>query len=315
MRFLDGERLWLLLGVGAIVAWYVVVQRQRRQYAVRFTNVDLLASVAPKRPGWRRHVAAAALLLTLAALVFAWARPTWPVKVPRERATVVLAIDVSTSMAARDIDPTRIRAAREAASTFVAGAPKRFRIGLVAFSGVARVTVPPTRDHTRVERAIRNLDLSDRTAIGEGIFASLEAVDDVPRPERGRRPEARVVVLSDGDTNTGRSNDQAAAAADRRGVPVSTIAFGTEDGVVTVQGETIPVTVNREALQQIADTTGGKFFDAQSAEQLRSVYADLGTAISERTERRAVTGWFIGAGVLLAFAGSAAALAWTSRLP
>jgi Ca-activated chloride channel homolog len=315
MRFLDGERLWLLLGVAAVVVWYVLVQRQRRQYAVRFTNVDLLASVAPKRPGWRRHVAAAALLLTLAALVFAWARPTWPVKVPRERATVVLAIDVSTSMAARDIDPTRIRAARDAAANFVEGAPKRFRIGLVAFSGVARVTVPPTRDHTRVERAIQNLELSDRTAIGEGIFASLEAVNDVPRPEQGRRPEARVVVLSDGDTNSGRSNDQAAAAADRRGVPVSTIAFGTEDGVVTVQGETIPVTVNREALQQIADATGGKFFDAQSAEQLRSVYADLGTAISEREERRPVTGWFIGAGVLLAFVGSATALAWTSRLP
>lgn len=314
MRFLDGERLWLLLAVAGIVAWYLVVQRQRRQYAVRFTNVDLLASVAPKRPGWRRHVAAAALLLTVAALVVAWARPTWPVKVPRERATVVLAIDVSTSMAARDISPTRFRVARDAAINFVQGAPGRFRIGLVSFSGVARVTVPPTRDHKRVERAIANLELSDRTAIGEGIFASLDAVADVP-VEKGRRPEARVVVLSDGDTNTGRSNSQAADTAVRRRVPVSTIAFGTEDGVVTVQGETIPVTVNREALREIADTTGGTFFDAQSAEQLRSVYADLGTAISSRTEHQPVTTWFVGIGVILALAGSAAALAWTSRLP
>jgi Ca-activated chloride channel family protein len=314
VKFLDGERLWLLLAVGGILVWYLVVQRQRRQYAVRFTNVDLLASVAPKRPGWRRHVAAAALLLTVAALVLAWARPTWPVKVPRERATVVLAIDVSTSMAARDISPSRFRVARDAAINFVEGAPNRFRIGLVAFSGSASVAVPPTRDHQRVERAIENLELSDRTAIGEGIFASLNALEDVP-VKHGRRPEARVVVLSDGDTNTGRSNEQGAQAAVRRHVPISTIAFGTENGVVTVQGETIPVTVNREALRAIAETTGGKFFDAESAEQLRSVYADLGTAISSRTERRPVTEWFVGAGVILALAGSAAALAWTSRLP
>ena len=253
-------------------------------------------------------------MLTVAALVLAFARPTWPVKVPRERATIVLAIDVSTSMAARDVDPTRFRAAQRAAADFVAGVPERFRVGLVAFSGTARLAVSPTRDHSRVERAIANLDLSDRTAIGEAIFASLDAVEDVPI-DRGRRPEARVVVLSDGDTNTGRPNASAADTAARRRVPVSTIAFGTEDGVVTVQGETIPVTVNREALREISETTDGRFFEARSAEQLRAVYSDLGTAISSRTERQEVTTWFVGAGVVLALAGSAASLVWMSRLP
>jgi Ca-activated chloride channel homolog len=314
MSFLNGERLWLLLAVVALLVGYVAVQRQRRQYAVRFTNLDLLASVAPKRPGWRRHVAATALLLTVAALVVAFARPTWPVKVPRERATIVLAIDVSSSMAARDIDPTRFRAAQSAARTFVEGAPDRFRIGLVAFAGSARLAVSPTRDHERVVRAIGNLRLAERTAIGEAIYTSLDALADVP--VRGTsKPAARVVLLSDGDTNTGRPNLQAAEAAARRRVPVSTIAFGTDSGVVTIQGETVPVIVNREALRQIAETTGGHSFDAQSAAQLDTVYSDLGTAISQRTEQTEVTIWFVAFALLLALAASAAALAWTARLP
>jgi Ca-activated chloride channel family protein len=234
--------------------------------------------------------------------------------VPRERATIVLALDVSTSMAARDVNPTRFRAAQRAATDFVDGVPTRFRVGLVAFSGTARLAVSPTRDHERVERAIANLDLSDQTAIGEAIFASLDALEDVPR-ERGRRPEARVVVLSDGDTNTGRPNASAADAAATRGVPVSTIAFGTEDGTVTVQGETIPVTVNRDALREISERTEGRFFEARSAEQLSAVYSDLGTAISSRTEQREVTTWFVGAGLVLGLAASAGSLVWMSRLP
>jgi len=148
MSFLAGWRLVLLLLVALLLIAYVIVQRQRRKYVVRFTNVDLLASVAPKRPGWRRHLAAAFLLLALALSVVAFARPTWPTKVPRERATVMLAFDVSQSMAADDIKPTRLQAAQEAAVRFADILPAKFKLGLVTFAGSASVVVPRSEEHT-----------------------------------------------------------------------------------------------------------------------------------------------------------------------
>jgi Ca-activated chloride channel family protein len=144
MRFLAANRLWLLVLVAALLVGYLVVQRQRRQYAVRFTNVDLLASVAPRHPGWRRHVTAAGTLLALTLVVMAFARPARTIEVPRETATVVLALDVSNSMKATDVDPTRLRAAQRAIDTFVDTLPRRFRLGLVTFANSAVVAVPPT---------------------------------------------------------------------------------------------------------------------------------------------------------------------------
>lgn len=314
MNFLAPGRLWLLLVVVALAAAYVVVQARRRHYAARFTNLDLLASVAPKRPGWRRHVAAAATLAALVLLVAAWARPTRPERVPRERATVMLAIDVSLSMRATDVEPSRINAAKAAGSTFVDDLPSRFRLGLVSFAGDARQLVAPTQEHQQVGDALRRLRLDERTAIGEAIYTSLDSLHDVPS-RTSRKPLAHIVLMSDGATNTGRSNESAAAAAKRARIPVTTIAFGTDDGTIRTGGEEYPVPVDRDALRQIADTTGGRFYEAQSAEQLQSVYSDIGSSVGFRTVQREATAWLVGIALVFALAGAGASLVWTSRLP
>ena len=314
MNFLAPGRLWLLLLVAALAGAYLVVQHRRRHYAARFTNLDLLASVAPKRPGWRRHLAAAAMLAALVLLVAAWARPTRPGHVPRERATVMLAIDVSISMRATDVEPSRIEAAKAAGSTFVENLPARFRLGLVSFAGDARQVVAPTQDHQQVGGALRRLRLEERTAIGDAIYTSLDSLHDVPS-RTSRRPLAHIVLMSDGATNTGRSNESAAAAARRARIPVTTIAFGTDEGTIRTGGEDYPVPVDRDALRQIADTTGGKFYEAQSAEQLQSVYSDIGSSVGFRTVQREATAWFVGIALVFAIAGAGASIVWTSRLP
>lgn len=180
LTFVEAARLWLLLGVAALGVSYLVTQRRRSSYAVRFTNLALLDSVAPKRPGWRRHLPAAFLLLALAGIVGAFAEPARDVRVPRERATIILAIDTSLSMEATDVPPTRLRAAQEAAKEFVNLLPPRLNVGLVTFNGVAQVRVPPTQDREALLAAIDQIRLGERTAIGEAIFASLEAIKSAP---------------------------------------------------------------------------------------------------------------------------------------
>jgi Ca-activated chloride channel homolog len=315
LTFLSRGRLWLLLIVAALIAAYVVMQMRRKDYAVRFTNLALLDSIAPKRPGWRRHVPATAFLLAMIALVTAFAQPARPVKVPRERATVVMAIDVSLSMEATDVEPNRILAAQEAAKSFVDLVPARLNLGLVAFSGVAQVVVSPTTDHDLLKRSIDNLQLGPRTAVGEAIFASLGSIASVATEQGQPPPPGRIVLMSDGETTVGRPNELATRAASDAKVQVSTIAFGTDTGYVVVEGRNIPVPVNREALAQIADETGGQAFEAGTARELRQVYADIGSSIGFRTEQREVTSWLVGLALVFALAAAAGSLLWTSRLP
>jgi Ca-activated chloride channel family protein len=315
LTFLSRSRLWFLLVVAALIAAYVVMQLRRKEYAVRFTNLNLLDSIAPKRPTWRRHVPAAAFVLAMIALVTAFAQPARPVKVPRERATVVMAIDVSLSMEATDVSPNRLVAAQEAAKSFVDIVPGRLNIGLVAFSGAAQVLVSPTTDHALLKRGIDTLQLGPRTAIGEAVFASLAAIASVPT-EPGQAPApGRIVLMSDGETTVGRDNAAATKAASDAKVQVSTIAFGTDDGTVEVEGRSIPVPVNRDALAQIADGTGGKAFEATTAKELRRVYDNIGSSIGYRTEQREVTSWLVGIALAFALAAAAGSLLWTSRLP
>ena len=315
LTFLSRGRLWLLLVVVALIAAYLVMQFRRKEYAVRFTNLALLDSIAPKRPGWRRHVPAAAFVLAMIALVTAFARPARPVKVPRERATIVMAIDVSLSMEATDVEPNRLIAAQDAAKSFVDLVPTRLNLGLVAFSGTAQVLVSPTTDHALLKRSIDNLQLGPRTAVGEAIFASLASIASV-LPEPGQAPPpGRIVLMSDGETTVGRPNELATAAAVDAKVEVSTIAFGTDDGYVSVEGRNIPVPVNREALDQIAEATGGRAFEAGTARELRRVYADIGSSIGFRTEEREVTSWVVGLALVFALAAAGGSLLWTSRLP
>lgn len=315
MRFLSPEWFWLLVPVAALLAIYVWVQFQRSRYAVRFSNLQLLRSVAPRSPRWRRHLAATLILLSLGSGVVAMARPANMVPVPRDVATVVICIDVSLSMQAKDVAPTRLKAAQAAATQFVNDMPARFNVGLISFAGSANLVVPPTTNHDQVVAGINQLQLAESTAIGEAIFTSLDAIKLVKGGSGGKPPPAAIVLLSDGKTNSGRSNDEAANAAKQAGVPVNTIAFGTDTGTVTINGDTEPVPVDREDLHRIAQQTGGRAYDAWTAEQTKQIYQNLAQQIGWTTEAREITMWFVGICLLLLFVASAASLFWQQRIP
>lgn len=316
MTFLSRGWLLLLLAVVAVAGAYVVLQIVgRRRYEVRFTNLALLGSVAPRRPGWRRHVPAGLMVLMLASMVVALARPAQEEQVPRERATIMLAIDVSISMDATDVSPSRFEAAKQAAVQFTDMLPEPINLGLVAFAGTANVLVAPTTDRDRVTGAIQRLQLAEATAIGEAVLASLDAIRSVPAPADDEAVPAHILVLSDGETTAGTPNDVAAEAAAEAGVPVTTIAFGTPGGVIEYEGEIVPVRVNDQELAELAEQTGGAAFEAASAEQLGSVYADIGSAIGFELELVEISRWFLGAAFALGLAAAAASLAWFSRLP
>ncbi|MCB0962483.1 MAG: VWA domain-containing protein, partial [Acidimicrobiales bacterium] len=292
LTFTEAARLWLLVLVAALGVSYLVTQARRRSYAVRFTNLALLDSVAPKRPGWRRHLPAVLLLLALAGMVGAFAKPARDERVPRERATIILAIDTSLSMEATDVAPSRLEAAQEAAKTFIDLLPPRLNVGLVTFNGSAVVKVAPTQDREEVLASIDQLRLGERTAIGEAIYASLDAIRNAPTGEDGEPVPARIVLMSDGETTSGRPDQQAAAEAKKQNVPISTISFGTPNGTIELpdQEGPISVAVNPDALAKIANETGGTAFEAATEEQLKAVYEDIGSSVGYTTELRDISG-------------------------
>ena len=236
MTWLSPERLWLLTAVAALAVGYLIAQRRRSRYAVRFTNLKLLDRVAPKRPGWRRHVPASLFLAMLALLVVGFARPQAEVQVPRERATVLVAVDVSRSMLADDVAPDRLTAAKTAAREFVADLPEQFNVGLVGFAGSASVFVPPATDRQTVnagiDRLVEGAAGRSGTAIGDAIATSLESIRTLDAQAGDDVPPARVVVLSDGANTAGRDPAEAARAATELGVPVDAISFGTPAGII-----------------------------------------------------------------------------------
>jgi Ca-activated chloride channel family protein len=249
----------------------------------------------------------------------AMAKPTKDTKVPRDRATVMMAIDVSLSMRAEDVSPNRLAAAQAAAKEFVSLLPPRINLGLVTFSGTATVAVSPTTDRASVLRAIDNLELAERTAIGEAVFSCLDAIKTFQAQLQGSDPSegnapARIVLMSDGSNTWGRSPEQAVGAAKQASVPVSTIAFGTDTGYIDLEGQRVVVPVDHEKLKEIADGTGGSYYAAASAEELSSVYRDLGSQIGYTTERREITTWFVGIGLLFAFGAAGVSLLWSNRL-
>src|SRR4051794_9287693 len=315
IRFLQPWGLLAVLPVLAIAGVYVWRQFRQRAYAMRFTNVDLLRTLAPKGLGWRRHASAVVFLLSLFALATAMARPSVDTEQPLERATVILAIDVSLSMNADDVAPNRIEAAQEAAKQFVGELPPDYNLGLVSFAKSANVLVSPTKDRAAVTAAIDGLTLAEATATGEAVFTSLEAIRSVPADGANGAPPARIVLLSDGYRTSGRSIEDAAAAAASANVPVSTIAFGTDTGVVDIRGQLQRVPVDRLSLQQLAENTKGFFYEAASISELKKVYEDMGSSIGHRVEPREVTQWYAGFGLFFALCAAAMSLLWTSRMP
>ncbi|CAN5198376.1 VWA domain-containing protein [soil metagenome] len=318
LTFRAPGRLWLLVALALLAVTYLLVQRRRGSYAVRFTNLALLDSVAPNRPGWRRHLPALLLLLALSTLVGAFAEPARDERVPQERATIIVAIDTSLSMEATDVAPNRLVAAQDAAKEFIDELPERLNVGLVSFNGVAQIQVPPTQDREQLRAAVDQLRLGERTAIGEAIFASLEAIASAPPGDDGEEEvPARIVLMSDGSTTVGRPDAEAAAAASDADVPVSTIAFGTPGGTIEIEGQVgpVPVPVDVPALEQIANNTGGTAFTAITGEELREVYEDIGSAVGFTTEERDITGTFVGASLVLLFGTAGLSQLWFSRLP
>jgi len=323
LDFLAPGRLWLLaLPVAALVA-YAVQQVRRSGYVLRFSDVSLFDGVAPDRPGWRRHVPAVALTLALTAMVLAYARPALAQRVVSRNAVVVLAIDASRSMEAEDVRPSRITAARRAADAFLAEVPDGVRVGVVTFSAFTRVLVPPVDDVAYAREAVRSFDLEDGTAIGDAVVAAVDAIaalpgrDGAPDASGAARPGAAIVLLSDGETTVGRPTDEGARAAADAGIPVYTVAFGTDAGVIAMpDGERIPVPVNRDALAAVARVTRGQAFEADTARELTQIYERLGrTLTTEEEAPREITDTFAGLALALGVIAGAGSLRWFGRLP
>ena len=314
LMFLAPERFALLAVPMLFAVLYFLRQRRRRAYVLRFTDPELIDAVAPRRPGLRRHVIAGVYLAASAILVIAAARPALAMEVPNEP-TVVLAFDTSLSMEATDVSPSRLVAAREAAHRFIEVVPAGVRVGLVAFDQTARVVIPPTTSKTVLDRAVDRLSLGEGTAIGEAIYASLDVLASDARPGHDDAGSGSIVLMSDGDTTMGRPDDEAAREAERRGVKVSTVAFGTDHGSVTVDFMPVPVPVDRDALRAIAETTGGKAFEADSAEKIVLVFEDLGHGVGTRTEPREITDGLAIAALVTAALAAAGSLTWFARIP
>src|SRR5688500_10806497 len=350
LSFASPAFLWALLALPAALAAYVFAQRRRARYAVRFTNLELLATVMPRVPAWRRHLPAALSLLALATLVAGFAQPHALIPVPKDQATVVLVMDTSGSMAATDVQPTRMGAARQAAKTFLDAIPGSFKISVVAFASTTRTLLQPSTDRAAARAAIDSLQDNGGTAMGDGIMrgveiaqasvASTQAATLVPSfpptatPAGGAATEppankpAAILLLSDGANTDGRATPvEAARAAQAAGIPVYTIALGTEDGVLEVPGapvmpglggrrsptRRIEVPPDERTLRQIAEITGGQFFSAPTANDLRAVYRDIGARIGFEHERQEVTFAFTAAGALLLI-GAALSSLWLRRL-
>ena len=321
-----------LLGLLALplMAWlYVMAQRRRRTYAVRFTNLELLGSVVTGSPGWRRHLPPLLFLLALTALTVAIARPHVDVDVAKEEATVMLTLDSSGSMQATDVTPNRLEAARNAAQGFTDRLPEKFQLGLVTFSNVAQLLVPPTTDREPVRNALESLQSEGGTAIGTALETSLTTLQPViekdrrKRQQEGRRagaPPAVVVLLSDGFSTTGPEPLEIARRARELRVPVNTVALGTSNATVTLSdrlGTTRNVRVppDRRTLRRVAEVTGGQYFGAADQERLKRIYDSLGSRIGFRKEEREITAAFAGGGLALMLAGGLLSLMWFGRLP
>ena len=314
----------LLIVAAALLGAYVLVQYRRRRHVMRFTNLELLERVAPKRQGWPRHLPAALLLIALVLLTVGLAGPTAEAKVPRNRATVMLVIDVSLSMKAEDVAPNRLEAAKVAATSFAEGLTPGLNLGLISFAGSATVLVAPTTDRGAVVQAIQTLKLAEATATGEAIYAALLAIESFGKLVPGEEgpPPAHVVLMTDGKQTVPSENQRgprgaftaAKAAADKK-IPISTISFGTSAGEIEIDGDRRRVEVDDESMKEIAKIAGGRFFKAATADQALEVYDTLREQIGYETKRGdASRPWMI-LGTLTAIVAAGAALLIGQRLP
>lgn len=323
MTFAWPVALVALLVVPLLAGLHVLAARRRRRNAARFANPALVPNLVAASPGWRRHVPAVLALAALALLVVGVARPHVVRDVTRDEATIVLAIDTSRSMAAQDVRPSRFDAAKRAALSFLEEVPDDYSVGIVSFSTSAEPVLPPTIDREAARIALAELRLGSGTSIGAAIARSVDiAVEKTGRqaaPATGERSPATVLLLSDGaHTSGGPQPAEAAQRARRLGVPVSTVALGTGEAVVEVPrpgglSERVVVAPDVPTLRRIAETTGGSFYEAPSAERLQAVYRELGTRLARDRKRVEVTSAFAAGGAVLLLVGGALSSLWFRR--
>jgi Ca-activated chloride channel family protein len=299
------------------------VQAARRKRMLRFANTELLESVAPKRPSRWRHLPAILLVLSLLLFTVAMAGPTHDVRIPRNRAVVMLVIDVSQSMRATDVSPNRLAAAQEAAKQFADQLTPGINLGLIAYAGTASVLVSPSTNRDATKSAIDKLQLADRTATGEGIFTALQAIATVGAVIGGgdQPPPARIVLMSDGKETVPSNPDNpkgaytAARTAKDQGVPISTVSFGTPYGYVEINDQRQPVPVDDEMLKKIAELSGGQAYTASSLEQLKEVFTNLQEQIGYETRKGDASAGWLRLGALVLALAALAAMLLNRRLP
>jgi Ca-activated chloride channel family protein len=315
VSFIAPLGLLVLFAVPLALIAHVAAGRRRRRYPVRFPALATLAAVAAPEPRWSRHLPFALLALALAALAISLARPEKTVQVAVERASVVLVTDISRSMSATDVSPTRLEAARGAAENFLDQVPDELRVGLVAFSDSAQTLQTPTTDHDAVSTALQTLQPIAGTATGAGLGTALNDLKIRGGDDSARRPPAALVLLSDGSATDGVAADRVAADARRLRVPIYTVALGTPNGTIELQGRTLRVPPDPDALERIATASGGQAFRAEDSDQLDAVYDRLGSQIGTKPEKREITTYFAGAALLLLGAALVSSLRLGGRLP
>ena len=321
MTFISPDRLWLLALSAALVVAYVLLQRRSRHKAVRHPDLALVASAAPRHAGWRRHVTAGAVVLATTALVLGLARPARSMEVPRDEAVIVLALDISGSMDATDIAPSRLEAAVAAAKDFVDGAPDAFRIGLVTFDTTGHTIATPTTDKAALAAALDRVETSTDTAAGEGLATAIDVVEAATAGtaasssgSSGGEPYSAIVLLADGDSTVGRPLAGVAAEAADANVPVSTIAYGTDAGTVDINGRSVAVPVDEAALAEVATTTGGTAYTAETAGQLEAIYDQIGLRVGTTTEQVELTLPLAAIAAFLLAGALVASALWSPRL-
>ncbi|HLF27893.1 MAG TPA: VWA domain-containing protein [Anaerolineae bacterium] len=333
MSFIWPTMLLSLLLIPPCVALYVMLQRRRRRLAASYGGFGLVHEAAGRQLGLRRHIPPALFLAGLAILMIALARPQAVVSLPRVEGIVILAFDVSGSMAADDVKPTRMDAARAAALDFVQRQPSTVQIGVVAFSEGGLVVQAPTNDQAAILASINRLTPQRGTSLGQGILASLNTIavaagqvstpndnlTPAPTPTpvpQGTYTSAVIVLLTDGENNTSPDPLAAAQAAAERGVRVHTIGIGSAAGTTLhVNGFTVHTQLDEPMLQQVSQLTGGVYYNAETEQDLRAIYENLGVQLVIKPEEMEVTSLFAGASILVLLIGGVFSLLWFSRLP
>ncbi len=348
MTFFWPDMLWLLVATPALVALYIFLLRRKKQAALRYANLTLVKEAMGPAQRFRRHVPPLLFLLALATLSVAVARPAAIVRLPMQQQTIILAMDVSGSMRARDVEPNRLVAAQEAAKAFVADLPSGVRVGVVSFAATAALVQPPTQNRDDIRAAIDRFQAQRGTAIGSGIILSLATIfpdagidvsesiygrnaprsaplDPARSPEKekkellpvppGSYTSAAIVLLTDGQRNTGPDNLEAAKMAADRGVRVFTIGVGTPQGeVIGFEGWSFRTRLDEEALKAIADVTRGEYFRAGSAMDLKKIYRSLSTRLVFEKKATEITALFSAAAAALALVSALLSLLWFNRI-